>query len=60
VVIFLGAIGGMLSMGIIGLFLGAVVLALGYALFMSWLSLPDSESEGAPTTSPRTPQRRDA
>jgi predicted PurR-regulated permease PerM len=55
VVIFLGAIGGMLSMGIIGLFLGAVVLALGYALFMAWLSLPDSESEGAPATSPRTP-----
>jgi predicted PurR-regulated permease PerM len=47
VVIFLGAIGGMLSMGILGLFLGAVVLALGYELFMAWLALPDAESESA-------------
>ena len=37
-VIFMGAIGGMLSLGFIGLFLGAVVLALGFALFMAWLS----------------------
>jgi predicted PurR-regulated permease PerM len=37
IVIFLGAIGGMLAMGIIGLFLGAVVLALGYELFIGWL-----------------------
>jgi len=36
-VIFLGAIGGMLSSGIIGLFVGAVVLAVGYSLFHSWL-----------------------
>ena len=41
-VIFMGAIGGMLSMGIVGLFLGAVVLALGYELFMAWLELPES------------------
>ena len=34
----LGAIGGMLSMGIIGLFLGAVVLAVGYELFIAWLA----------------------
>jgi predicted PurR-regulated permease PerM len=43
-VIFLGAIGGMLTMGIIGLFLGAVVLALGFALFMAWLADPVAES----------------
>ncbi len=36
-VIFLGAIGGMLLSGIIGLFVGAVVLALGYKLFQAWL-----------------------
>ena len=36
-VIFMGALGGMLTMGIIGLFLGAVVLALGFELFMAWL-----------------------
>jgi predicted PurR-regulated permease PerM len=36
-VIFIGAIGGFLSMGIIGLFVGAVVLVLGYQLFQAWL-----------------------
>jgi len=37
-VILLGAIGGMLMSGIIGLFLGAVILALGYKLFQTWLN----------------------
>ena len=37
-VILLGAIGGMLLSGIIGLFVGAVVLALGYKLFQAWLA----------------------
>ena len=36
-VVFVGAIGGMIFSGIIGLFVGAVVLALGYKLFLSWL-----------------------
>ncbi|MFV2060418.1 MAG: AI-2E family transporter [Gammaproteobacteria bacterium] len=36
-VILLGAIGGMMLSGIIGLFIGAVVLALGYELFIAWL-----------------------
>jgi predicted PurR-regulated permease PerM len=36
-IIFIGAIGGMLLTGIIGLFVGAVVMVLGYTLFMAWL-----------------------
>jgi predicted PurR-regulated permease PerM len=36
-VIFVGAIGGFIGSGIIGLFVGAVVLALGYELFRAWL-----------------------
>ena len=39
VVIFMGAIGGMLLSGIIGLFIGAVVLTLGYKLFLAWLNV---------------------
>lgn len=39
VVIFLGAIGGMLLSGIVGLFVGAIVLALGYKLFQTWLNM---------------------
>jgi len=37
-VILLGAIGGMILSGIIGLFVGAVVLAVGYKLFLLWLN----------------------
>jgi predicted PurR-regulated permease PerM len=37
VVVFLGAIGGFLAMGIIGLFVGAIVLSVGYKLFLTWL-----------------------
>ncbi len=36
-VIFIGAVGGMMFSGIIGLFIGAIILALGYKLFLSWL-----------------------
>ena len=36
-VIFMGAIGGFILEGIIGLFIGAVVLAVGYTLFQAWL-----------------------
>ena len=36
-VIFVGAIGGFISSGIIGLFVGAVVLVLGYKLLLAWV-----------------------
>ncbi|MFB3077591.1 MAG: AI-2E family transporter, partial [Lysobacterales bacterium] len=36
-IILVGTIGGMLTSGIVGLFIGAVVLAVGYKLFMTWL-----------------------
>ena len=44
-IIFVGAIGGFLSSGIIGLFLGAVVLAVGYKLFLTWLKQDESAAE---------------
>jgi predicted PurR-regulated permease PerM len=37
-VVFLGAIGGFIAFGTIGLFVGAVVLSLGYDLFKLWLN----------------------
>src|SRR5215471_2476285 len=37
VVVFLGAIGGFVAMGLIGLFVGAIVLSVGYKLFLVWL-----------------------
>jgi predicted PurR-regulated permease PerM len=36
-VIFIGAIGGLVAHGLVGLFVGAVVLVLAYTLFMLWL-----------------------
>lgn len=43
-IILVGTIGGMLASGIVGLFIGAVVLAVGYKLFMTWL---DAENPAA-------------
>ena len=37
-VVFLGAIGGFVAMGIIGLFVGAIVLSVGYKVFLAWLN----------------------
>lgn len=44
-VILLGAIGGMILSGIVGLFVGAVVLAVGYTLFVAWLDQDEQDSE---------------
>jgi predicted PurR-regulated permease PerM len=44
-VILLGAIGGMMMSGIIGLFVGAIVLALGYELFIKWLNAGEEAVE---------------
>jgi predicted PurR-regulated permease PerM len=45
-VILLGALGGMVSNGIIGMFVGAVLLAVGYQVFMEWVNNVE-EGEGA-------------
>jgi len=36
-VIFLGAIGGFILTGLLGLFTGAIVLSAGYRLMMYWV-----------------------
>lgn len=45
-VILIGAIGGLILYGFLGLFVGAVVLAIGYELFMAWMQAGD-EGENA-------------
>lgn len=45
IVILLGALGGMAMSGIVGLFVGAVVLSLTYRLFMVWLENEDKENK---------------
>ena len=52
-VILLGALGGMATAGILGLFVGATLLALGYQIFMGWVAAnPEAKpppSEGSQT-----------
>ena len=38
--IFAGVIGGLISVGIIGIFIGPVVLAVGYTLLGAWVNEP--------------------
>lgn len=42
-VILIGALGGMVTNGFIGLFIGPVVLAVGYQLFWQWVETPQEE-----------------
>jgi predicted PurR-regulated permease PerM len=47
-VVLIGALGGMVTSGVIGLFIGPVVLAVGYQLFWQWVRDPSQEDGGAP------------
>jgi len=47
-VILLGAIGGLMLSGLLGLFVGSVVLSLGYKIFQAWLNNePEVEQESS-------------
>ena len=39
-VVFFGAIGGFFTIGFLGLFVGAVILSIGYKLFQLWIAEP--------------------
>ena len=47
-VILLGAIGGAMASGIIGLFIGAVILAVGYKILMEWMAVEEAQKEAEP------------
>ena len=49
-VILLGVIGGVMAFGLVGLFIGAVVLAVGYVLFGEWVGTSATDDADAPTT----------
>ncbi|MFT5141024.1 MAG: putative PurR-regulated permease PerM [Lysobacterales bacterium] len=44
-VVLLGAIGGMIKFGVVGLFVGAVILGVGYQLFHDWIWPKEFESD---------------
>jgi predicted PurR-regulated permease PerM len=47
-IVLLGALGGMAAAGIVGMFVGATLLALGYQIFMTWVATdPDTRAAGA-------------
>ena len=46
-VIFIGALGGFMASGILGLFTGAIILSIGYTLYFAWLQ-QDAESDTEP------------
>ncbi|KPK66884.1 MAG: hypothetical protein AMS21_00330 [Gemmatimonas sp. SG8_38_2] len=50
-VLFMGSLGGFIASGILGLFVGAVVLSLGYTVLMAWLEGSAVEEED-PATAP--------
>jgi predicted PurR-regulated permease PerM len=46
-VVFLGAIGGFMAMGVVGLFVGAIVLSVGYKLSLAWLGGTSATNQSA-------------
>jgi predicted PurR-regulated permease PerM len=52
-VILLGALGGMATAGILGMFVGATLLTLGYQIFMGWVAAnPNAEQAQAERNAP--------
>jgi predicted PurR-regulated permease PerM len=47
--IFAGVIGGLMAFGIIGIFIGPVVLAVSHTLLKAWISGGEQEGEPTPT-----------
>jgi predicted PurR-regulated permease PerM len=50
-VIFIGLLGGTLAHGIIGLFVGPIVLAVGWELLMAWIRDDQAQETDVPATS---------
>jgi len=52
--IFAGVIGGLIAFGVIGLFIGPVMLAVAYTLLVDWVSAGDPSDQHAQPPSPRS------
>jgi predicted PurR-regulated permease PerM len=49
--IFAGVLGGLISFGVVGLFVGPVVLAVAFTLFTAWIEDPGASGVVEPETS---------
>jgi len=58
--IFAGVIGGLVSFGLLGLFVGPVVLAVAYTLFDAWVSEAPDEMPPVPPSAPPPSSSRSA
>ena len=50
-VLFMGSLGGFMAGGILGLFVGAVILSLGYTVFMAWVDESAEDESDVATAS---------
>jgi predicted PurR-regulated permease PerM len=55
-IILIGALGGMATAGLLGLFLGAVLMAVGYRIFMDWVAEGAGDEGGEQAPSPGDPE----
>ena len=51
-IVLIGALGGMAAEGLIGLFVGAVTLSVGYKLLMSWVDHSVTEQQASAASPP--------
>ena len=50
VLVIAGVLGGLLSFGLVGLFVGPVVLAVTYTLLVAWVQAGEESPSGSPPT----------
>jgi len=55
--IIAGVIGGLISLGVIGLFVGPVLLAAAYTLIRAWIAEVTPQASSPPATSQRAVSR---
>jgi predicted PurR-regulated permease PerM len=56
--IFAGVIGGLFAFGLVGIFVGPVVLAVAYTLLEAWMDDTPARPTRIPRLNPRIPQGR--
>ena len=56
-IIFIGAIGGFMASGILGLFTGAIILSIGYTLYLAWIEETPAIDDGPEQVEPDVPSK---
>jgi len=56
-IIFIGALGGFMASGILGLFTGAIILSIGYTLYLAWIEETPAIDDGPEQVEPDMPSK---